>query len=961
MSKVCLCVISFLYFVSIAFAVPAEYVPDQIIVRFAPKSDGSQKTKIEKNQILASDNAGEVKHSFKRVSGLTVVKLPNGLSVMEALSKLKNKKEILYAEPDYIIHTDSTIPTDPCFVYQWGLNNTGQGGGIVGADINAPEAWEIAHDANNIIVAVIDSGIDYNHEDLQDNMFKNLAELNGKTGDDDDGNGYIDDIYGYDFCTWNGKQQDSDPMDDLSHGTHVAGIIGARGNNNLGVTGVCWNVKIMALKFLSSDNHGNTSDAIKCIEYAVDNGANIINASWGGPDPNQALEDAIEAANDANVLVIAAAGNGDRYGNPTNIDTNPHYPASYQGRNIISVMATDNMDQWAEYYTNFGGVSVDLAAPGGEDWYVGQQGRILSTLPVLMGSYGYMEGTSMAAPYVSGACALVWAKYPNLTNLQVKDIILQSADFLESLNGRCATGGRLNLYNALNKINCRPPVHNITQHTWYYTIVAAMNVVKNNDVIEVSPGTYTDERVQITSKNITLKAVDPDPNKTIIVCSSTTSDVVTITSSSASIISGFTIRNGRHGIKLQNASATITGCIIRDNSSDGIYCSGNGAAVVANNMIVDNGSRGIELNSATAPLTIRNNTISNNSSYGIYRYSSTDPNISNCILWDNGYSNLIYSGGNPFAQVNYSCFNPGTSNYSGGTGNKITNPYFVNPVAGDYHLRSDSSCIDTGNPADLYDENDIDSQKRVWAGKGGIAQIDIGSDEFIPGDFNYDRIVTFMDFGILANTWKADIGAPNYNILCNLADGAIIDYKDLRVFAANWLVENGSGGEQSMMQGGFELESVAMQSLETEQLVLDYNYPAIYLTCDTNTPDPNTEVTVYVYSDTPLFCMAATVNVVGDANITTAMGSYDCTDYGWDDGWNWDSYIDPNGWVEFGGVSWDAQAQGVVGYFKFIYYRGRVSISFDTEYSGAYSWDGYSCPEVPFTTEPLIVGRDPNE
>jgi subtilisin family serine protease len=188
--------------VKFSFAFPSEYVPDQILVRFSPKSDGSQKDKTEKDQFLASLNAGEVKHSFKRVPGLTVVKLPNGLSVQEALSKLKNKNEILYAEPDSIIYPDSITPNDPYFKQQWALNNTGQTCGTPGASIHAPESWDLIHDANDsIIIAVIDTGIDYTHPDISANMWN--------------GNPY----HGYDFCTWNGKLQDSNPMDDFGHGT----------------------------------------------------------------------------------------------------------------------------------------------------------------------------------------------------------------------------------------------------------------------------------------------------------------------------------------------------------------------------------------------------------------------------------------------------------------------------------------------------------------------------------------------------------------------------------------------------------------------------------------------------------------------------------------------------------------------------------------------------------------------
>ncbi|MFA6187060.1 MAG: S8 family serine peptidase, partial [Phycisphaerae bacterium] len=407
------------------------YKEGELFVRFAPKADGKQLTATEKNHRLTSISGGTVKKSFNLVPGLTVVKLPENSSVEKTLPVLKSAREILYVEPNYKIKLFSTTPNDPNFVYQWGLHN-----GTTGHDIHAPEAWDTIHDACDIIVAVIDTGVYYTHPDIAANIWN-------------DGSGH----HGYDFFN-----NDNDPLDDCYHGTHVAGIIGSRGNNGVGVTGVCWNVKIMVLKILNSggswDPYGWEDDAIAAIQYAVQYGAKVLNNSWGWTaDPSQAVKNAIEAADAAGVLFIAAAGN-DGYDND---GSSPAYPASYDCSNIISVMATDNTDDMA-YYSNYGLTTVDLAAPGGE----GRQNAyaILSTFPTYqtpgMSYYGFyttnyetISGTSMAAPHVAGACALVWAAHPNLTHLQVKDVIMQSVDPLASLNGLCVTGGRLNLFNAV--------------------------------------------------------------------------------------------------------------------------------------------------------------------------------------------------------------------------------------------------------------------------------------------------------------------------------------------------------------------------------------------------------------------------------------------------------------------------------------------------------------------------------
>jgi subtilisin family serine protease len=349
-----------------------------------------------------------------------------------------------YVEPNYIYELD-LIPNDPRFDDQWALHNTGQTGGTGDADIDAPEAWDIEQGDPAVIVAITDTGVDYNHEDLRDNMWTNPGETPGD-GVDNDGNGYVDDIHGYDF-----GNDDGDPMDDHNHGTHVAGTIGAVGNNNRGITGVNLQTQLMALKFIKPIKCGNftigtggsNADAAEAIIYATDNNAKIINASWGGTSESATLKDAITFADSGGVLFVAAAGN-----DGTDNDTEPHYPSNYGAPphnlpNVIAVAATDHNDDLADF-SNFGDVSVHLGAPG-ED--------VLST--IRDNDYDEFSGTSMAAPHVAGVAALVWAHHPSFTHHQVKQCILGHVDVLPSLTGKVVTNGRLNANSAVQCLTTR--------------------------------------------------------------------------------------------------------------------------------------------------------------------------------------------------------------------------------------------------------------------------------------------------------------------------------------------------------------------------------------------------------------------------------------------------------------------------------------------------------------------------
>lgn len=340
-----------------------------------------------------------------------------------------------YAEPDYLVWP-CLEPNDPAYTGNklWGLHNPGGVSGYTaGADIDAPAGWAVRNEAPSIIVAVTDTGIRYDHEDLAANMWRNPGETPGN-GIDDDGNGVIDDVFGY-----NAYDNNGDPMDTQGHGTHCAGTIGARGNNSLGLTGVAWDVQLMAVKFLGP-NGGTTSDAIKVIDYSRQNGAHIINASWGGGGFSHALRNAIAACANAGIPFVAAAGN-----TGTNNDARPHYPSSYNLPNVVAVAATNANDQLTEF-SCFGQNSVNIAAPGWQIW---------STYSNSISDYRFLQGTSMAAPHVSGALALALAHYPYAGVEELIEALYQSADKLPSLEGKVSSGGRLNLHRLLTEIS--PP------------------------------------------------------------------------------------------------------------------------------------------------------------------------------------------------------------------------------------------------------------------------------------------------------------------------------------------------------------------------------------------------------------------------------------------------------------------------------------------------------------------------
>lgn len=453
--------------------------PSTLLVRFKPDAISRRVAPPQQRDAIHAV-CGTTKIRSFRITPTDVVRIAPGDDVRTVARRYEAMQDVDFVEPNFQYQV-SAIPNDPSFSLLWGMNNTGQTGGVADADIDAPEAWDIATGNQTIIVGVIDTGVDYNHPDLAGNMWTNSAEQNGTAGVDDDGNGIVDDIYGANWTSGTGLPTNGNPFDDHYHGTHCAGTIGGIGNNGVGVTGANWNVRIMALKFLNAGGSGWLSDAIPAIEYAVSKGAHLTSNSWGGGGYSQNLKDAIDAAGAAGQLFVAAAGNSG-----VNADLYPMYPAAYASPTIISVAATDHSDLRA-WFTNYGLTSVDLAAPGV---------NIYSCRP--NGTYQYLSGTSMATPHVSGVAALVLSSRPTTPPLELKQLLMDSVDPIPAMSGLCVTGGRLNAHNAVLLADPAPWL-DFTPNTGVLWPGQSVVIEATANAAGLPAGSYFEALVRVTS------------------------------------------------------------------------------------------------------------------------------------------------------------------------------------------------------------------------------------------------------------------------------------------------------------------------------------------------------------------------------------------------------------------------------------------------------------------------------
>ncbi len=403
------------------------YIDGEVLIQLRQQDDAANHRQARMLRTLDVDVIKDLKNN------VYLVRLSKDESAVSAARRLANYPDVEFAEPNYRRYIKSVIPNDPLFDAQWALEN-----------IQSGDAWEIQKGDQGIIVALPDTGIDYTHKDLKNNLWKNDDEDwkafgPGYNGIDDDGDGYIDNYFGINCVTGSG-----DPMDDEGHGTHIAGIIGGEGNNSIGISGVNWRVSIMGVKFIRAvDGSGSIADEIEAIEFAAGSGAKVINMSFSGNYFSEIERHAIENAKE--VLFITAAGN-----EITNNDYMPSYPASYKLPNIISVAASDQSDELA-FFSNQGSNTISVAAPGV---------NILSTIPG--DDYSSLSGTSMATGYVTGLAALILAERPYSSVADVKDRILRTVDTNADLQDKILTGGRINAYRALTEFITGPYIYTIS-------------------------------------------------------------------------------------------------------------------------------------------------------------------------------------------------------------------------------------------------------------------------------------------------------------------------------------------------------------------------------------------------------------------------------------------------------------------------------------------------------------------
>ncbi len=399
----------------------------EVIVRFREGTSEDGKAGV------VAAGAARRKGGLKGESRAERIELGAGQDPAAVAEELSRHPAVELAEPNYLVTRDQMAPNDPLFTEQWALKNMGQIGGAPGSDVQAMLAWQETTGAPATVVAVVDGGIDFSHPDLKSNRWTNRAEV-GDNGLDDDGNGLVDDVDGWDWVYGTNNVSDGQ-----GHGTSVASVIAAEGGNRTGISGVMWHAALMSLRVLDSAGSGDVASAVEAIDYAVAQGASIVNCSWGTDADSQFLKEAIDRAGRRGVVVVASAGNSGR-----DIDTRPYYPASYDLPNLIAVASSDSFDNLATF-SNRGATRVSVAAPGTD---------ILTTQPG--GDYRFVSGTSASAPLVAGIAGLLKTARPNAGAAAVRTAVLEGARHVDALRGKVSSGGVADAAGALAALRGNP-------------------------------------------------------------------------------------------------------------------------------------------------------------------------------------------------------------------------------------------------------------------------------------------------------------------------------------------------------------------------------------------------------------------------------------------------------------------------------------------------------------------------
>ena len=479
------------------------FAPGQVLVKLKEAYSGRE-IAVSALKEMTSQRSGVEELLPAAASASYLIHLDPALPVPEAIAKLSADPRVELVEPNYVCYGADTIPDDPFFEFMWALNNPGgEFSGTPGADVGVRRAWDLTTGNQSIVVAITDTGIDLSHPDLTANAWTNVHEIPGN-GIDDDQNGYVDDLHGWNFLDNNNQLYQSPQVD--GHGTHIAGTIGAVGNNGLGISGVSWNVQLMTLKFLDGgENRGFISNAVKAINYAIDQkrkgvDVRVINASWVSPSKSRVLRSAIEAAGEAGILFVCAAGN-----EGLDIDEEPIYPAAYADAvpTVLPVAALNRFDH-LEPYSNYGLRTVSVGAPGTD---------VLGLAPE--GQYTERSGTSMAAAHVSGVAVLLFSSEPALTPSEARERIISTSEPVAELGAYCAGSGRVNAFDALigRIASPRAPVIGRIETTRNVLTVDGQGFLPQSAIIEFNGVGYSGTRYKtkflapngITLTRLTMK------------------------------------------------------------------------------------------------------------------------------------------------------------------------------------------------------------------------------------------------------------------------------------------------------------------------------------------------------------------------------------------------------------------------------------------------------------------------